>query len=118
MVKHFQFLVPPATGSSTYPNYGFPIEVKTDAQGRYALRGLPAEVVLDWYEVRHPEYRLVREGRRVLRGGESNDFEMAAGCKVSGIVVDEGGRLIAGAEVQLREPGGQGEEFPLISDRT
>ena len=92
-VKHYQFLVPRPSGTSSNPNYGFPIEVKTDAEGRYVLRGLPAGVKLDWFEIRHPEYRMVQEGRRVLRGGESNDFKLAAGCKVSGSsLTKRGGR--------------------------
>ncbi len=107
-VKHFQFLVPQPSGTPVNPNYGFPLEVKTGADGRYASRGLPAALETDWYEISHPEYRTVQEGRRVLRAGETNNFKMAAACKVSGVVVDEAGRPLAGAEAQLRELGGGG----------
>ena len=108
MVKHFNFLVPPPSGTPANPNFGFPIEVRTDADGRYALRGLPAGLKLDWYEVRHPEYCTLPEGRRMLRAGESNDFKMVEGCTVSGVVVDEAGRPLGGAEAQLRKPGERG----------
>ncbi len=107
-VKHFQFQVPPPNGTTENRNFGFPLEVKTDALGQYALRKLPSGLKLDWCEIRHPEYRMVQDGRRVLRGGEANDFKLAAGCKVSGVVVDEEGRPLAGALAQIREPGGTG----------
>jgi beta-lactamase regulating signal transducer with metallopeptidase domain/protocatechuate 3,4-dioxygenase beta subunit len=104
LVKHFQFQVPRPSGPSAHANYGFPIEVKSGADGGYALRGLPAGLQLDWFEIRHPKYRTAADGRRVLRGGEANDFRMAAGCTVSGVVVDEAGRPVAGALAQIREP--------------
>lgn len=116
-VKHFQFLIPPPTGEPVYPNYGFPIEVKTDSRGQYALRGLPAGLHYDWYEVIHPDFRMVQKGRRVLRSGEANDLKLVAGCKVSGVVVDEAGRPLEGTEVQIRQPGrGGGSEQSSRTD--
>ena len=116
MVKHFQFLVPPPSGTPAYPNFGFPIEVRTDADGRYAFRGLPAGLKLDWYEVRHPECRTLPERRRVLRAGESNDFKMAAGCKVSGVVVDEAGPAARRRGSSTPQAWRKGRDFALISN--
>jgi beta-lactamase regulating signal transducer with metallopeptidase domain len=108
LVKHFQFQVPRPSGPPAQPNYGFPIEVKSGADGWYALRGLPAGLEIDWFEIRHPEFRTAQDGRRVLRRGEANDFAMRSGCKVSGVVVDEAGRPLAGALAQMRQPSSGG----------
>jgi hypothetical protein len=92
-------------------SYGFPLEVRSDADGRFALRGLPPGLTLSRYEIRHPEHRTLQGERSPLKGGESRTLKLEPGCKVAGIVVDEQGRPIPRAMVEVRRSGRLGHEF-------
>lgn len=110
-VKHYDFRTPRPDPAPRADSYGFPLEVRTDADGRFVIRGLPPGLALSWYEVRHPEHRTHHGERSPLKGGEPSTLRLEPGCKVAGIVVDEQGRPISGAMVEIRRPGRLGDEF-------
>ena len=109
--NHADFRVPRPDPPPPDDHHGFPIEILTDADGRFAFRGLPPWMAITWYEVRHPDSRTKEGHRPPLKAGAPNTFAMELGCKVAGIVVDEQGRPIRGADVQIRRPGSLGSAF-------
>jgi len=112
MVGHLVFV--PGAALSKNDSYGFPITARTDARGRFAFRGMPPGAELDWIEVRHPSYRLARGEGLVLTAARPTAILVEPGCVVSGEVVDESGRPVAGASVGVgdrRRAGGESVVF-------
>ena len=108
--KHSQFFVPADSSKSQSNSYGFPVEVNSGADGRYLLRGMPGGTEITWFDVRHQEYVEPQSSLEVLKAGQSSRLRLTAGCKVSGVVVDEAGQPVAGADVQVRQPESAGYE--------
>jgi protocatechuate 3,4-dioxygenase beta subunit len=107
-VKHFEFRAPNAGATAGGSSFGFPIEVHTGADGRFVMRGMPRGLRLGWWEVRHPEFQTLDSTGDALSAAESMTLKLAAGCSVSGVVIDESGRSIPGADVQIRSPSSAG----------
>lgn len=72
----------------------------SDDDGFYTLTGLPAGPVE--LELVHPHYPRQRQRRHLSAGANRLDFELPAGQEVSGRVLDEQGRPVAGARLRLR----------------
>lgn len=71
----------------------------SDAEGVYAIDGLaPGQ-----QEVRifHPHYKRILQSLRIEEGANRFDVELEAGVKVGGRVLDQEGRPVAAAEVEL-----------------
>lgn len=77
-----------------------PLAAVSDDEGFYALTGVPAGPVE--IELVHPHYPRQRQRRRLSAGANRLDFEIPAGQEVSGRVLDEQGRPVAGARLRLR----------------
>lgn len=80
-------------------------DLATDTRGRFALETLvPGRLrVL----VEHEEHGLAESDELVLAGGASREglrIELGGRARLAGSVVDEGGRPISGATLQLRAP--------------
>ena len=108
MVDHAEFRLPDAGRAGPGPSFAVPIEVNTGADGRFVMRGIPRGLRISWWEVRHPEFQTLSSHGDILSAGEAMTLKLAAGCSVSGVVVDESGRSIAGADVQIRSPSSAG----------
>ncbi len=111
-VKHYDFRRPRPDPAPANDSYGFPIEVRTDPDGRFAIRGLPPSLSLSWYEVRHPEHQTLRGLRSSpLKAGDPTTLRLEPGSLVAGIVVDEQGQPLPGAMIDIRQPGRLHDEF-------
>ncbi len=108
MVDHAEFRMPNAGRAGPGPAIAVPIEVNTSADGRFVMRGIPRGLRISWWEVRHHEFQTVTSRGDFLSAAESMTLKLAAGCSVSGVVVDESGRSISGADVQIRSPSSRG----------
>ena len=107
-LKHFEFRAPNARVTAGTSSFGFPIEVHTGADGRFVMRGMPRGLRMGWWEVRHPEFQTLSSSGEFLSASESTTLKLSPGCSVSGAVVDESGRPISGADVQIRSPSSAG----------
>ncbi len=117
IVKHFEFRAPNAGATAGGSSFGFPIEVNTGADGRFVLRGIPRGLRIGWWEVRHPEFQTLDSNGDILSAADSMTLKLAAGCSVSGVVVDESGRSISGADVQIRSPSSSGHQTRTRTNR-
>lgn len=89
-------------------------EAVTGPDGRFALVGLAAgenrvELLAPWGEQRQESISLARAGEEVAR-----DFELRPPATLAGRVLDEGGRPVSGAQVELAW---DGRVPPLIEAR-
>ena len=116
-IKHFEFRAPNAGAAPGGSSFGFPIEVNTGADGRFVMHGIPRGLRLGWWEVRHPEFQTLDSTGDVLSAAESITLKLVAGCSISGVVVDESGRAISGADVQIRSPSSAGSKTRTRTNR-
>ncbi len=114
MAKHSLFLSGAERGNND--NYGFPLTARTDSLGRFAFRGLPPGVKLDWFEVQHPQFYLASRGVMSLKADLARDLLVRVGCVVSGEIVDEIGRGVAGASVGIRPSGDSMVRHSIVTE--
>ena len=87
----------------------FSFEVRTDAEGHFSIRGIPASRTPVFVDVLHPSYqkRHVEQFAPTLPDAPLV-IQIQPGCVVAGFVVDEQGRGLPGTWVQLRPQGARG----------
>ena len=112
MMKENDFTLPRVDPTAKSVNHqGVPLEVLTDSNGQFSFRGLPVGFEISWYRFRHPEYQSIDNSLGTLKAGEPLAIRMEPGCKVAGSVVDELGRPISLAMVEVRSPGQPDDVF-------
>ena len=85
----------------------FIITARTDDQGRFSIPGAPPSKLPVNLEVSHPDHLSVSLKHLAPTSGDSPlVIRMKPGAVVGGIVVDEQGRGVPGAWIELRRPSG------------
>lgn len=79
----------------------------TDADGYYSIRGLNPEASRAIVSVHHPEYAPAETSFELRPGRNRRDIELESGGHLSGLVLNDGGEPVEGAEVSVtrREDG-------------
>jgi beta-lactamase regulating signal transducer with metallopeptidase domain/protocatechuate 3,4-dioxygenase beta subunit len=84
----------------------FILSARTNEQGRFSIPGVPPSKLPVHLEVTHPEFLASSEKPMAPTSAESPlVIRMTPGSQVSGVVVDEQGRAVGGAWVELLKPG-------------
>ncbi len=103
----------PAAGARVHASRSSPIPsfyATSDGDGAFRLGGLGAGPVT--LVASHPDYRTASLQHEVAAGENRVELRLAAGSALSGVVVDDLGRPVSGAMVELR---GSSWQLPVAS---
>ncbi len=103
-VDHHDFRVPRPTSIAKNDHFAFPLEVRSNDEGVFAVDGLPPGPVVKRCIVAHPSYQTHEVAKSLLEGRLLPVVKLEPGCNVSGFVVDEQGRPVGNALVLIRKP--------------
>lgn len=87
--------------------------MRTDDRGRFSFRGVPSEGRSPTVDVFHPRFQT---GRAASVAGSPLVVTLQPGCTVAGSVVDEQGKPVPLARVQIRRPEERGDELLDLTD--